>query len=539
MPGKCALELVEPEVQRQILSQVATLEQLHSLIKASPRLYHVFSLNKQHVLSAVARRQFHPTVLPEALAFAQISQLEQPCPPETARKYCDIDSSKQREWQASVSSISESLAMCKLAGHIKFFIEDYTRNTLPIMEGLSEAPDFEIFPEYRPRKAVLYSDLSTDEIGRLQRAFCRFEIYRSLFARCSPDLDHDVQECSRDTYVGPAEQASLYLEKFPDYQVAEINCIRDYLVRRLRGICLQLENEAVNTLSPDLFVFDREGDVETNQWNSGIYLFTEFGKHDQIGQMEHLMELGLPYIRKLFVSTGECRKVLFMHDPGHYVIHHLRTYDYITRAFECLDRNPAWEDAKLLAKTGTPFMYETKPDTELKIPAAWEWAHPCKPPIKLSDDCFKGLRDWGYVFWDHNRLQESGILERESHDVRRNDFDEYTVSTGPSVQEQLLKPLSIWYFGSDPVDSNFDCDGYSDVDGDSIIDDENDISNVNNTDVNGDVRGLDIGGRDSFVVDRVVNEDDSVRVDDSDVDADSVNSTDDDEIKDNLSNSHT
>jgi hypothetical protein len=450
MSHDCTLENLGPELQRAIMLEVTSPSQLFNLIKSSPRLFHVFLLNKAFILSTIARRQFHPAVLSEALTLVNLLQSEQLRSRETAMQFC-TDSSELRDSQTTFDPASEAVALCKLASNLKFFIEDYTRNTLPIMEWLGKAPNQVhgqyLTPEYWPEKPVLYSDLSMTEIGRLQRAFCRFEIYRKLFARCLPELDHDSQECARRAAVSFGEQASLYLGKFPDYQVAEINCIRDYLVRRLRGVCTQVEDEIAKTLSPETLVFDEDSDAETDQWDSGLFLFTEDGKARQRDHFEHLISLGLLYIRQIFESTGEERRTLFIRDNRSYLIQHLLARDFLTRALESLGRNPAWVDFRSSGETEWPCSLETIPATELDIPAAWSWAHTFGPPIELSDIYCKGLRDWGYVFWDHDRIRNSGILQQTSHDVQQSKFNEYEASKGPSVQQRLLKPLSIWYLG--------------------------------------------------------------------------------------------
>ena len=402
------LEKFAPELQLQILSRSSTPGELHALIKASPRLYHVFMLNRDTVLSAVARRQFHPAVLSDALFFAKISQLEQPLPRDIVLELCKIYSDEQHE--ETIIPVHLSVALCKLARNFRFFIEDYARNTLPLMKELGESLDVNVLAEYRPETPVSYSQLSDSETGRLQRAFCRFEIYRYLFARCSPELDHNTRECARDPALMPQEQASLFLERFPDFQITEINCIRDYLYRRLRGILCQIENTAVDTLPGELFQFDHEGDWESEEWSSGVWLFCDSGKAYQNIHIEHLMSLGLPYIRRIFESTGEQQKDLFIRHNDSAGINHLER-DFITSAIDLLGFNPAGKDVPLLEETDPPFVYQVNPDAELDIPDAWQWAHPLAPPLKLSDYCTKGLRDWGFVFWDMDRLRESNILE--------------------------------------------------------------------------------------------------------------------------------
>lgn len=407
--GKSALELLAPELQLQILLSAATPEDLHALIQAIPRLYQVFLLNKDIVLSAVARRQFHPAVISDALYFAKISQLQQPLPRDIVLELCRGYPSEQ--YQGTVIPVPMSVALCKLARNVRFFIEDYARNTLPLIEDLGRSLDVKVLPEYSPENPVPYSQLSDSESGRLQRAFCRFEIYRYLFARCFPELDHDIQECGQEPSLTRAEQASLFLLKFPDYQITEIICIRDYLYRRLRGIFSRLEDNAVDTLSPETFNFDPEADVESLEWSSGIWFFCSSGKHEQDKHQEHLMSLGLAYIRRIFESTGEEQKDLFIRHIDSAVINHLEGH-FITKAIGSLGFNPAGEDTPLLAETDPPLVYQVNPDVELDIPDAWQWAHPRAPPLEVFDFCLKGLRDWGYVFWDLDRLRESGILER-------------------------------------------------------------------------------------------------------------------------------
>lgn len=405
-----ALELLASELQLQILLNADTPDDLHALIQASPRLYQVYLFNKDTVLSAVGRGQFHPEVIPDALFLAKISQFEQPLSRDTVIELCETYPSEMHK--GTILSVPMSVTLCKLAGNLRFFIEDYARNTLPIMEGLGRSQNLYRFPEYWPANPVPYSKFSQVETGRLQRAFCRFEIYRHLFARCSPNLRHDLRACPVDPSLSPEEQATRFLQKFPDFQVAEINSIRDYLFRRLRGICARLEDQAVDTLPPETFMFDQEGDVESAEWASGVYLFTNSGKYYQSQHLEHLMSLGLPYIRRIFEATGEEQKDLFIRHIPRDIIHHLET-EFITRALKCLGRNPARGDIPLLAKTDPPFVYEVNAGVELDIPDAWQWAHPRAPPLNLNNDPLKGLRDWGYVFWDFDRLRESGILEKE------------------------------------------------------------------------------------------------------------------------------
>ena len=403
-----SLEMLAPELLLQILQELLTLSDLIALVKASSRLYQVYLLNKGTVLSAIARRQFHPAVMSDALFFAQISQLERPLSREVVLDLCKTYPVNLRE---TTTTIAMSVAMCKLAENVNFFIEDYARNTLPLLEELGRSLDVKVMPEYWPENPVSYCQLSESEVGRLQRAFCRFEIYRYLFARCYPELDHEVHECADLPAFSCAEQVSLLLEKFPDFQVAEINCIRDYFFRRLRGLFNRLEDQVFHTFPPETFEFDQRGDIESQEWSSGVWLFCDSGKGYQNEHIEHLMTLGLAYTRRIFESTGKEQRELFIRNKHRSVLQHIER-DFISSSIESLGRNPRRGDIPLLAKTDPPFVYEINPEAGLDIPDVWQWAYPRAPPFDLSELSVKGLRDWGYVFWDLGRLKESGILKR-------------------------------------------------------------------------------------------------------------------------------
>ena len=89
MAKMSALEMLAPELQLQILLNANTPDDLQALIRASPRLCQVYLLNKEIILSAVARRQFHPAVISDALFIATISQLNHPLSRDTVLELCE------------------------------------------------------------------------------------------------------------------------------------------------------------------------------------------------------------------------------------------------------------------------------------------------------------------------------------------------------------------------------------------------------------------------------------------------------------------
>lgn len=215
MPEDCALEVLSPELQLQILLQLEDLDTLWSCIRASPRFYQVFRLNRDIILSAIALKSFHPLVQPEAIAVAKLAQLQhqsegdEKVRKDTAESFrWDASSNEMYAWNGSDAMGPMSTDLCKLARLFKFFLEDFTQNTFPILAHLGRSEDVEILSDYPPSSHVVHSRLSCDEIQRLQRAFCRFELYRRLFSRCLQDPYAGTHECMKLPLLTTAEQAT-------------------------------------------------------------------------------------------------------------------------------------------------------------------------------------------------------------------------------------------------------------------------------------------------------------------------------------------
>ena len=391
------------------------LDTLYALICASPRFLQVFRLNRETTLSTIALGQFHPAVQPEAIAIAKLahlqheSQQDSQSKRDTAVELCYTFPMQIYSWCESNDVGPFVTHLCKLERIVKFFLVDYVRNTLPILSRLGQSQDLDILAEYPPNNHVLLPQLSSTEIGRLQRAFCRIELYRRLFSRCSHDSPDGIHTCLRDPPLEPAEQATLFLRDLPAFQITEIGCIRDYLFRRLRGICDELENEAVRTLPLKAMTFKRHD--EAARWRSPLYVFTTQAQHEQSEHLEHLISLGLPYIKQIIESSGDKQRDLFLHYVHGSVLCHFET-DFLSKALQGLGRNPSFRDYVLSDKK-KGFTPSCDENGYSELPQGWLWGHFQRQPYSLYNGVCKGLRDWGYVFWDYDRLQKSGILRRE------------------------------------------------------------------------------------------------------------------------------
>ena len=411
MPEDCILEVLSPELQLKIMLQFEDLDTLSSFIRASPRMYQVFRLNKNIVLSTTALNHIHPIVQQEVIAVAGLAHLQrqshgdEKSRRDTAEAFRrNVSSQEMYAWIGTDALEPVSIELCSLVRAVDFFVKDYTQNTLPILGQLGRSEDLEILSDYPPDSHVVHPQLSSKELERLQRAFCRFELYRRLFSRCLQDAYDGTHKCIDFPPLKVAEQAAAFFGSMPPVQITELACIRDFIFRRLKGICQHLEDQAVRTLPLEVMTF-RDFD-EAAMWRSPFYIFTYHAQPGREQHLEHLMSLGLPYMRRIIESTGNEQRDLFLHHIPGYVVSHFE-HDFLSDTLRNHSGSLYTEELMTAACDGNSYS---------EHPPGWLWGH--RPttslrPLSACDRRFKGLRDWGYVFWDSDRLQNCGILDRE------------------------------------------------------------------------------------------------------------------------------
>ena len=282
---------------------------VHAFIRVSPCIYESFRTGKDYILSRLARGLFHPCALLDALGVARLAELVQPLPCETAIALMRIPLHDRQRQLFRNTSLSRSIALCKFFKLISFFIDDYAKNSLPILVRQGKGQVFDIETEYNATQldASTYN-LSVSEIARLQRAFCRFELYVQLFRVCCGA--EETCKWSTSDWVPVEHQVEGFLSHFSATELTEIHCVRDYLHRRLRGMLDKVEDEAV--AAPHKDYYEQESDCVSDVGSP--YLFRYYGgKEGQDGNIKHLMCLGLEYVQRIFTSAGNERRDLMLH----------------------------------------------------------------------------------------------------------------------------------------------------------------------------------------------------------------------------------
>ena len=270
-----------------------------------------------------------------------------------------------------------------LLGLFRFFTEDYAKHTIPVLHQLGQSQDLPILSEYESHKHIPQERLSSTETGRLQRALCRFEVYRCLFSRCLQDLQHDPHQCSVYLPLTTAKQAKVFFQHLPAFQIDEIACIRDYLFRRLRGIYNELEDEAVRTLPVETMTFKRYN--ESAMSRSPFYLFTTHARQQEEDHLEHLMSLGLPYIRRVLESSGDEQRGLFLHRVPDFVVDHLERH-FLSKTLQCIGLNPNVNPGRYpWLEMGEEFKPASDENGYSEIRQGWLWGHCHLEPSRLAD----------------------------------------------------------------------------------------------------------------------------------------------------------
>ncbi|KAL8643793.1 MAG: hypothetical protein Q9226_008117, partial [Calogaya cf. arnoldii] len=380
--GPPPLEALSPEIQAQIMCNISSRSTLVSLLRASPRFYQVFRDRREYLLTQLAFNHFHPDIIDDVWALAKALQMPRPIDDNT-RIYNFLNELRRGDdncLQPSMA-LTVTIPLCNMAGTIAWFVQDYHRSSLRLLGYINRDMDLQHDPK------VLHSDISATEVGRLQRAFCRFESFCCLFGG---------SEFEEQLYIHGNYANRFLLAGLPD-EVEEIACIREYVIRRLWGIFEAVEDDALEGLHSDAIrEFGKAHQLD--HWFSGRC------KHRHPQYMEGLMSQGLTSLKKIFESEGLERAQLVIsasNERRHFLTHAL---EYPHKVLPGND-DDIYDDGKFDGED----VFEG--DDVGNLSQGLLWANKTKVPKDYYRQPLKGLRDWGYVFWDDRRLRASGVLD--------------------------------------------------------------------------------------------------------------------------------
>ncbi|KAI4255526.1 MAG: hypothetical protein L6R42_006684 [Xanthoria sp. 1 TBL-2021] len=397
-----SFETLLPEVQAQIMRCLDSIPDLFSLLRASPRFYQVFRSRREHHMTQLAFNHFHPQISDDVMGLASALRLSRPASRDSVQQYLSKRDRDQLDQKQPSMDLSTTTSLCKVGSKIAWFVDDYQKSSLQLLAKLGSDMELQQDPQ------ILRSTLSITERGRLRRAFCRFETFCCLFGLCKGDTADSQLLGTFDN------QARWYLDGFTADEIEEIASIRDYLVRRLWGTFEAIEEDAMHgELSDHIRMLGAK--CQPRDW------FSFQVKAYHLLHMEFLMSQGLDFLQKILTSDGLKRAESVIVDSterSHFLTEALepRFGSMMSLGFdeEELDYEGEYEDGD----------EEFELDDVDRMTHGLLWAHKNRVPKDWARWPLKGLRDWGYVFWDSSRLRASGVLDQEPEAVAKYKFNE-------------------------------------------------------------------------------------------------------------------
>lgn len=397
------LDSLPAELQTLIMTHTSSPQSLYALIRASRRLYRVFSLSKQTILSAIIHEILHPEALPDAWALATLSSREPIMETrEDSLAFVKMYENKRKNFQQTkLISLPMCITICKLHRSMEYFCRDFVDRCATICARHS-------FP-----LGAGSLSLSWTEEGRIMRALYRLELYGHLLCYTHVEEDRDLLV---DDKINLAESFCCI---FPTYQVEEIACLHDYFQLRLIEVRHRLEDAFVESVLAEMPESDESDDEENKEKNSGghsedseggmdydnrygppdrwnpaepnnDFFFSKYYKYNHFFDIGDQINNGLPSLRQ-FLGAGISEQI-----------------DLVRR----LDKPST--DGIISAFSPPPqsiVSFGTFEKDDLNEPnEAYLWMDNAESWVGFHRRNPSGLRQCGFVFWDSERLRLSGMM---------------------------------------------------------------------------------------------------------------------------------
>lgn len=245
-PGNASLDSLPAELKASILHSAPNISTLQTLVRSSP-LYHKVYLDKRKViLSAVLLRDIGPQVLPDALAVHKASQIGFDGSGLRKDNVKSFISQYKAERGSSSPATCDSLdigtleSLSRLQSVVTRITFDFCKATLSVHSVTRE-------------RIQPHGDLSINEKRRIYRALYRFELFRALFTEPGGiQIPPESRRC-----FDSMDQSLLFLSIFKVWEVEEVACVRDYIIRRHTEILRENSSE-LSKLCPNKDLHDGE-----------------------------------------------------------------------------------------------------------------------------------------------------------------------------------------------------------------------------------------------------------------------------------------
>lgn len=199
------------ELIQAILCFVPDVPSLRAVISTCTTLHRAFQNVERLVTERVLSNEMGSELMREASMMLESSRLKNSWSKKAVEDFLrrqkliitDETANLLRPW-----TLSGGIYVDRIYQHVRYFAADFASSALSAMFPL--------------RRSALTPQPSATEIYRMKRAFFRLELYCNLFRKYTT---------ASEKRFTPQEQMELFLKQLPPWEVEQLVCVRDYLLR--------------------------------------------------------------------------------------------------------------------------------------------------------------------------------------------------------------------------------------------------------------------------------------------------------------------
>ena len=407
------IELLPVELQCRILTGIPNMKTLRALLSASPRFFQVYKTCREVVLSHVAWNYITPAVVPIAL-----DALEQ-----RANREFTSQSTLREPHEIPLETWKSLLRFHQIVDSL---ISSFTSSRLVALENSMDPHKQTVLPHEPPDRNLNLSQL---EYGRLARAFYHLELYSHI------EASHKMAMLS---------QSWTFIQSLRDWELEELLCVRSYMMERLIDYLNKFEDDFMKKYlrdKPRVIWPSQDSQQLTGarfncrpsqntrllnrtrlSWRCNLF----FDDSNSADWIESCLARGLEYLSAVFSADTLPDKFNTLDRVDQY-------YHWMSYALNNAERH---SKKKVAAKIEKPS--ENSFHDNIEQPnEAWFWAEGSKIYHRyLPDGCdTNDFQRWGYVIWDHARLERLGILTKKPSDIQATIGTDWLIKRTPKRLE--------------------------------------------------------------------------------------------------------
>ncbi|KAI9719120.1 MAG: hypothetical protein M1812_003750 [Candelaria pacifica] len=314
--GNCDWEELPPEVQSQILLETSSLQDVFSLIRASPRFYQVFLTVREKILSTVIRRDFDYKLFSDAIYAARACLLD---PRRSGVLECG-ELIQLTERKANPSKVwSRTPPKEDVARNVQAWERDREKDQKELLRlGPLTADEAITLSQLQRSVKFLTADYllrlrrPRNESGEdIQRAYYRFAMFEHLFHTVPVSRSSAVLVSAGSRLHHPDENAIAFLSALPSAELEKYREIRNDILIRLTNICYRFDQYLKDPL-PDT---DFEIEVRAGAGDPFNGFSRKFTKSDCFccsyastplqGNIRNLVSMGLGVLSRLLQADSQ------------------------------------------------------------------------------------------------------------------------------------------------------------------------------------------------------------------------------------------